>query len=209
MFPLTQDLWFATTQTSFCVPPSRSVQHGISRQCSYCGRFVGQTATRQLACAASFVGLLLTQLLTATNDNVFRWLVIGIGKDYYPDNVSAVLTAGSACFLLPYLLLAAPAGYLADRFSKRTVIVACKVAEVIIMVLGIGAILLGSPIVLFVVVALMGAQSGSLLAVQIGQYPRDAEVRENFCRERSDWANDRHLYGCRHCRGARAQRRHW
>jgi acyl-[acyl-carrier-protein]-phospholipid O-acyltransferase/long-chain-fatty-acid--[acyl-carrier-protein] ligase len=120
---------------------------------------------------ASFIGLLLTQLLTATNDNVFRWLVIGIGKDYYPDNVSGVLTAGSACFLLPYLLLAAPAGYLADRFSKRTVIVACKVAEVVIMVLGIGAILLGVPWVLFVVVALMGGQSALFSPAKLGCIP--------------------------------------
>ncbi|MCP3695738.1 MAG: hypothetical protein GY917_26300, partial [Planctomycetaceae bacterium] len=30
----------------------------------------------------SFLGLLLTQLLTAINDNVFRWLVIGVGKDF-------------------------------------------------------------------------------------------------------------------------------
>ncbi|HRX80194.1 MAG TPA: MFS transporter, partial [Pirellulaceae bacterium] len=119
----------------------------------------------------SFIGLLLTQLLTATNDNVFRWLVIGIGKDYYPDNVSGVLTAGSACFLLPYLLLAAPAGYLADRFSKRTVIVACKVAEVVIMTLGIGAILLGVPILLFVVVALMGAQSALFSPSKLGSIP--------------------------------------
>lgn len=119
----------------------------------------------------SFIGLLLTQLLTATNDNVFRWLVIGIGKDYYPDNVSAVLTAGSACFLLPYLLLAAPAGYLADRFSKRQVIVSCKVAEVVIMSLGIGAILLGAPILLFVVVALMGAQSALFSPSKLGSIP--------------------------------------
>ena len=31
----------------------------------------------------SFLGLLLTQLLGATNDNILRWLVIGIGKDYF------------------------------------------------------------------------------------------------------------------------------
>ncbi|MBC8352864.1 MAG: MFS transporter [Planctomycetes bacterium] len=120
---------------------------------------------------SSFIGLLLTQLLTATNDNVFRWLVIGIGKDYYADNVSGVLTAGSACFLLPYLLLAAPAGYLADRFSKRTVIVACKVAEVVIMSLGIGAILLGVPVLLFVVVAMMGAQSALFSPSKLGSIP--------------------------------------
>ena len=30
----------------------------------------------------SFVSLCLTQLLTGINDNTFRWLVIGIGKQY-------------------------------------------------------------------------------------------------------------------------------
>ena len=40
--------------------------------------------------------------------------------------MSTVLAFGSACFLLPYLLLAAPAGYLADRFSKRSVIVCAR-----------------------------------------------------------------------------------
>ena len=51
------------------------------------------------------------------------------------------LSVGLACFVLPYILLAAPAGYLADRFSKRTVIVACKVAEMVVMALGVAAIL--------------------------------------------------------------------
>jgi acyl-[acyl-carrier-protein]-phospholipid O-acyltransferase/long-chain-fatty-acid--[acyl-carrier-protein] ligase len=66
--------------------------------------------------APSFVGLLLTQTLTATNDNIFRWLAIGIGKDYVePSQHSMILMAGTVCFVLPYLLVAAPAGYLADR----------------------------------------------------------------------------------------------
>ncbi|MBP89220.1 MAG: acyl-[ACP]--phospholipid O-acyltransferase [Planctomycetaceae bacterium] len=119
----------------------------------------------------SFIGLVCTQLLTAINDNVFRWLVIGIGKQYYPDNVSGVLTAGSACFLVPYLILAAPAGYLADRFSKRTVIIACKIAEVLIMSLGVLAILVGQPIFLFVVVALMGVQSALFSPSKLGSIP--------------------------------------
>ena len=38
----------------------------------------------------SFIGLLLTQLLTAINDNVFRWLVIGVGKDFVdPEQVNS------------------------------------------------------------------------------------------------------------------------
>lgn len=165
MFQLTPARRFATTQAPKSSP----------YPCGRCIMASADDAVKQLQQGslrnASFIGLLLTQLLTATNDNVFRWLVIGIGKDYYPTNVSGVLTAGSACFLLPYLLLAAPAGYLADRFSKRTVIVACKVAEVVIMVMGIGAILLGVPWVLFVVVALMGGQSALFSPSKLGCIP--------------------------------------
>src|SRR5947209_2154916 len=83
--------------------------------------------------SAGFLGLLATQFLTATNDNIFRWLVIGIGKQHVPESQHAsILTAGTVCLVLPYLLLAAPAGYLADRFPKRTVIVGCKLAEIVI-----------------------------------------------------------------------------
>ena len=81
----------------------------------------------------SFWGLLITQLLGAANDNILRWLVIGVGKQYVDKSqVGWILMAGTASFVLPYLLLAAPAGYLADRFSKRQVIVACKVANAVL-----------------------------------------------------------------------------
>ncbi len=122
--------------------------------------------------SASFVGLLLTQMLGAANDNVLRWLVIGVGKDYVDEkNISMVLMAGTVCFVLPYLLLAAPAGYLADRFSKRTVIVACKAAEIVIMVLAVAAILAQSLPMLMVVVALMGAQSALFGPSKLGSIP--------------------------------------
>src|SRR3954449_7408656 len=106
----------------------------------------------------SFIGLLVTQFLGAANDNILRWLVIGIGKQYYVDNqhISAVLAVGSGCLVLPYLILAAPAGYLADRFSKREVIVRCKLAEIGIMALAIAAILVGNIYFMFFVVALIG-----------------------------------------------------
>ncbi len=120
----------------------------------------------------SFLGLLFTQLLTAVNDNIFRWLVIGIGKDHVePSNVGIILTAGTACFVLPYLFLAAPAGYLADRFSKQSVILGCKFAEIVIMALGVGAIWYESLPFLFVVVALMGAQSAIFSPSKLGTIP--------------------------------------
>lgn len=125
----------------------------------------------------SFLGLLLTQLLTATNDNIFRWLAIGIGKDYVtPSNVGNVLMAGTACFVLPYLVLAAPAGYLADRYSKRSVIVGCKFAELVIMALGVIAIAMPAShtvnlVCLFAVVALTGAQSALFSPSKMGIIP--------------------------------------
>ena len=79
--------------------------------------------------------------------------------------------AGTACFVLPYLLLAAHAGYLADRFPKRNVIIACKVAEIVIMALGMWAIMTEQLTMLFVVVALMGAQSALFSPSKLGTIP--------------------------------------
>ncbi|NOZ41506.1 MAG: MFS transporter [Planctomycetes bacterium] len=120
----------------------------------------------------SFLGLLLTQLLGAANDNILRWLVIGVGKQYVDKSqVGWILMAGTASFVLPYLLLAAPAGYLADRFSKQRVIVACKLAEIAIMAIAIIAILIGSVSLLLMVVALMGAQSALFGPSKLGSIP--------------------------------------
>src|SRR5579872_5873561 len=105
----------------------------------------------------SFVGLLSTQFLGTLNENMFRWLAVPLGKELIGSALA--LTLGAICFLVPYPILAAPAGYLADRFSKRTVIVGCKAAEIVLMVLGIAGLLSGSLTFLFVVVTLMGAQS--------------------------------------------------
>ncbi|MCG8448206.1 MAG: MFS transporter [Pirellulales bacterium] len=126
--------------------------------------------------AKSFVGLLLTQFLGAANDNILRWLVIGIGKQIVgPENESFILSAGSAAFVLPYVLLAAPAGYLADRFSKQQVIVTCKIAEIVIMAAAIGAIALGSVPLMFAVVTAMGAQSALFGPSKLGSIPEMLE----------------------------------
>src|SRR6187401_1418266 len=128
--------------------------------------------------SAGFLGLLATQFLTATNDNIFRWLVIGIGKQHVPESQHAsILTAGTVCLVLPYLVLAAPAGYLADRFPKRSVIVGCKLAEIFIMLVGVAAILCGhltggwSVILMMTTVALLGAQTALFSPARSGTIP--------------------------------------
>jgi len=123
-------------------------------------------------CSASFVGLLVTQFLGAVNDNMFRWLVVPIGKEMAgPEGTALTLSLGLACFVLPYIVLAAPAGYLADRFSKRSVIVACKAAEVVLALLGVVAILIGNLYLMFAVVALFGAQSALFGPSKFGCIP--------------------------------------
>ncbi|QDU57992.1 acyl-[ACP]--phospholipid O-acyltransferase [Aeoliella mucimassa] len=120
--------------------------------------------------SATFLGLLFTQLFGATNDSITRWLVIGIGKEKFV-NDSQMLVAGSVCFILPYLILAAPAGYLADRFSKRDVIIWCKIAEVVLMILTVLAVYLDWGWLLFTSVALMGAQSALFGPAKLGSIP--------------------------------------
>ena len=66
----------------------------------------------------SFVALLVTQFLVAFNDNMFRWLIIPIGKAYIEP--AKALQWGGVAFLVPFVLLAGVAGFFSDRFSKRS-----------------------------------------------------------------------------------------
>ncbi|MSR58552.1 MAG: MFS transporter [Planctomycetaceae bacterium] len=124
----------------------------------------------------SFVCLAIVQMLGAFNDNVFRWLAVPVGTHLMAqrgDEQAAVkaLSAGIFWFTLPYLLLPTHAGWLADRFSKRTVIIACKFAEIVIMGLGVLAILSGSITLLFGAVFLMGAQAALYGPSKFGSLP--------------------------------------
>ncbi len=117
----------------------------------------------------SFVALVVTQFLVALNDNMFRWLIIPIGKDMLGQDMA--LGLGGVCFLLPFVLLAGPAGYLADRYSKRDVMIGCKVAEIVVMALGIVVILSGNIYLMLVVLFLMGAQSTMFSPSKYGSIP--------------------------------------
>ena len=117
----------------------------------------------------SYLGILFTQMLGALNDNLFRFFAVCIAQPVLGNE--AALSVGAAVFTLPYLLLAVPAGFLADRYSKRTVIVSCKVAEIAIMVLGLLAIMTGNVWLLVSVVALMGGQSALFGPSKYGAIP--------------------------------------
>ena len=131
----------------------------------------------------SFQGLLWTQWLTAINDNVFRWFVIGVGKDQFaPEHHAFLLVVGSSFFIVPYILFASVAGWLADRYKKSQVIFACKVAEIVIMGIGVMAVSwIGIPnpsigvdpffYLLLAAVFLMGMQSALFAPAKVGTIP--------------------------------------
>ena len=91
----------------------------------------------------SFWGITATQFLGAFNDNVFKQLMLLLA---IPVGAAAAQKAdeqglATMIFSLPFVLFSGYAGFLSDRYSKRRVIVLCKLAEIGIMLLGMLAFL--------------------------------------------------------------------
>jgi len=108
----------------------------------------------------SFHFLNATQFLGALNDNVFKLLIIfwliyiqGISK------TNIILSLAGAIFVIPFLLFSAAAGVLADRFSKRNIIVSMKIAEAAIMMVSLFAIIFNWQIGIFILLFFMASQS--------------------------------------------------
>ena len=118
----------------------------------------------------SFWLLIAVQFFTGLNDNLFRWLVVPLARTGGMDS-STALAVGGLCFLLPYLMLAPLAGSLSDKYPKRSVTLACKVAEVGILLFGLGMIWLTWMPGIFFAVALMGAQSAIFAPAKYASIP--------------------------------------
>ena len=121
----------------------------------------------------SFLCLLAVQFLTVLNDGTFRWLVVPLAKPIL--GPAAALSLGLAGFTLPFILLATPAGYLADRFSKTRVIRICKIAEILIMLAGMAAILSGEMYSLFGIVILTGSMAALFSPSKSGSIPEQVD----------------------------------
>ena len=83
--------------------------------------------------------LLVTQFFGAFNDNAWKLIVIVLmGRLLGRGEAAAQMQARDAlvAFTLPLILFSLPAAMLADRFSKRTLIIATKVLETALMAAG-------------------------------------------------------------------------
>lgn len=137
-----------------------------------------------MSLGSSFRWLNITQFLGALNDNVFKLLMIN-----FLIAVTAGPTAGgiagvaSLLFAVPFLLFTPAAGALADRYSKRDIVIATKVLEIVVMVAGVVAFRSGQTTLLYITLFLMSLQSALFGPSKYGiipeLVPRDAISRAN------------------------------
>lgn len=109
---------------------------------------------------SSFTYLNATQFLSALNDNIYKLLVVyffiqveGIESSH------RILSITGAIFVLPFLLFSASSGTMADRFSKRNIIVLTKTLEFVTLALGVLAFQYESKIGSYMVLFLMATLS--------------------------------------------------
>ena len=91
-----------------------------------------------------FQGFLWTQFLGAFNDNVSKWIITLYAIDLAAGKGSLYASAVGGIFVLPFLLFSSYSGYLADVYSKRSVIIAVKFFEILSMSLGFFAMASGN-----------------------------------------------------------------
>ena len=90
-----------------------------------------------------FWSLIVTQFQGAFSDNTLKWLVsfllLGMGLEQGKRDLLFVLVV-PLLFSVPFLLFSMTGGYLADRFSKRSVTVGLKVMEICVMVIALAGL---------------------------------------------------------------------
>ena len=138
----------------------------------------------------SFWGMTVTQFLGAFNDNVFKQLLLLLATPTVAQIAAAKANGESApdrqaeamiVFAAAFLIFSGFAGWLADRTSKRTLIVASKSAEILIMTLGMIGFYYYDLIGLsgmFVVLFLMGVQSAFFGPPKYGILPETIRDRD-------------------------------
>lgn len=139
--------------------------------------------------------LFATQFQGAFSDNVFKWLVLFLviegttaeaTKEMVLEKKDKLAPIIGAVFALPFILFSMFAGMLADRYSKRTIAVGTKMAEVGIMSLalvGLAGKDGGVVPLLVVVVFFMSMQSAFFGPTKYGLLP------EILPESRLSWGN--------------------
>ena len=127
---------------------------------------------------------MLTQSQGAFSDNAFKTLVVFliVGSEANRGERDLVLLVG-ALFAIPFILFSMSGGFLADRFSKRNIVIATKVMELAVMSLGMAGLALDDLYLKVAAVFLMSVQSALFTPSKYGLLP------ELLPEKRLSWAN--------------------
>ncbi|MCK5686939.1 MFS transporter, partial [bacterium] len=124
-----------------------------------------------------FIAMAITYFLGVFNDNFFKQVIMLLALSYGKNKLQGWATV---VFTLPYLIVAAPAGWLADKYSKRNVIIGAKWLELFAMIAGALGILYfngNAPIMSFnwililAMLGIMGLQSSIFSPALNGSIP--------------------------------------
>lgn len=108
----------------------------------------------------SFLYLNITQFLGALNDNIFKLLIVFmLINNKGPNSASTILSIAGAVFVIPFILFSSASGILADKHSKRSIIVGTKIAELVFMAASLIAINYESAIGVYIFLFLLATQS--------------------------------------------------
>ena len=93
-----------------------------------------------------FWSLIVTQFQGAFNDNGLKFLVIYlvVERDFPPAMRDRLVLLVGALFALPYILFSLAGGYLADRYSKRSVTIGTKFFEIGVMIFALLSLAVGN-----------------------------------------------------------------
>ena len=127
----------------------------------------------------SFYLLNATQFLGALNDNIFKLLVIYLFIHVKGAAAAAsILSLAGAIFVIPFLLFSSGAGVLADKISKRTIIVITKALEVVTMMFAVLSVYLQSEFGAYTCLFFMATQSALFGPSKYGIIPELVEEKQ-------------------------------
>jgi MFS family permease len=173
--------------------PNADIGQGDSPVAGYVGATAGFQPSPTLK-SRSFIGLVLSQFLAAFNDQASHIVALFYATDMLVRfagvehiDSKTLISIVTACFIMPFFLFSPLAGILADKYSKRSIVVGWKIAEVAIMAVGLlgfwlphaadlglmsaHATAISSSILVISVVFLMGTHSAFFVPAKYGMMP--------------------------------------
>jgi acyl-[acyl-carrier-protein]-phospholipid O-acyltransferase / long-chain-fatty-acid--[acyl-carrier-protein] ligase len=121
-----------------------------------------------------FAYLLGAQALAVFDDNTFKQLLFLFAAAVVTDPAerSRVIGWGTALYVLPYIVLSSCAGQVADRFSKRSVIIALKMIEMCVLAYAVFAMYAGHITAMLAALLLLGIHAAFLDPAKEGILPQ-------------------------------------